>query len=214
MAQTNFSRADILKKIETTRKRRFKEFHPVATGSGNDVYKPILPDAVTCFKNELEAVSGQCVLCENETDMYDKLKNFVRDRAFPYLFSRDKKMIALLEENNILFSDKDADFENMQAGITFCEFLIARTGSVMVSSVSSFGRRIHSFPPAHIVLAKSSQLTNYYEDALTAVHQKYNGLLPSAITTITGPSRTADIEKTLVLGAHGPKEFIVFISKN
>jgi len=208
------SREVILKKIETTRKKRSEGFYADLAGSGNEIYKPILPDAVSCFKNELEAVKGQCILCENEEDMYGKLKDLVMERAFPYVFCRDKAMIFHLENNNIPFSDKEADFENMQAGITSCEFLIARTGSVMVSSVSSFGRQMHAFPPVHIVVAKAAQITDYYEDALIAVQHRYNGDLPSAITTITGPSRTADIEKTLVLGAHGPKELIVFISKN
>jgi len=101
----------------------------------------------------------------------------------------------------------------MQAGITGCEFLIARTGSVVVSSASLSGRQMNVFPPVHIVLAHISQLVNLPEDALIAMQEKYGITLPSTISTITGPSRTADIEKTLVLGAHGPKEFIVFLSK-
>ena len=213
MIPTNSSKEEIFKKIETTRKKRSEAFYHVPICSGNEIYKPIIPDAVTCFKNELEAVSGQCVLCEDEKDMYHKLKECITERAFSYVFCRDENIFSLLEKNNIPCSDKDADFENMQAGITSCEFLIARTGSVMVSSVSSIGRRMHAFPPVHIVVAKASQLTDYVEDALTAMQHKYKGNLPSAITTITGPSRTADIEKTLVLGAHGPREFIVFISK-
>jgi len=244
MTPSNTSRAEILKKIETTRKRRPDGFYPVFASSGNEIYKPVLPDAVTCFKKELEAVKGKCVLCEDENDMYHKVKDCLVERAFPYLFCRDKAILFHLKENCIPYSghpadfetmqylfcrDKailfhlkencipysghPADFETMQAGITSCEYLIARTGSVMVSSVSSFGRQMHAFPPVHIVVAKSTQLTNYYEDALIAMQQKYKGYLPSAITTITGPSRTADIEKTLVLGAHGPRELIVFISK-
>ena len=213
MMPSNTSRAEILKKIETTSKRRPDEFYPVFAGSGNEIYKPVLPDAVSCFKKELEAVKGQCVLCKNENDMYHKVKKCLVERAFPYLFCRDKGILLHLKEHYIPYSDHPADFETMQAGITSCEFLIARTGSVMVSSVSSFGRQMHSFPPVHIVVAKADQMKDYYEDALIAVQQKYNGILPSAITTITGPSRTADIEKTLVLGAHGPRELIVFISK-
>jgi len=213
MTPSNTSRAEILKKIETTRKRRPDGFYPVFASSGNEIYKPVLPDAVTCFKKELEAVKGKCVLCEDEKDMYHKLKDCLVERAFPYLFCRDKAILFHLKENCIPYSGHPADFETMQAGITSCEYLIARTGSVMVSSVSSFGRQMHAFPPVHIVVAKSTQLTNYYEDALIAMQQKYKGYLPSAITTITGPSRTADIEKTLVLGAHGPRELIVFISK-
>ena len=206
------SREIILSKIEAARKRRSETIHPVITG--NDIYKPIAPDAVTCFKNELEALSGQVVVCEDEKDMYHKLKNFIITRAFPYVFCRDTKIIRQLQENDIPISDKDDDFRDMQTGVTGCEFLVARTGSVIVSSLSSFGRQMHIFPPVHIVLAKSAQLRDYLEEALTDLQHKYEGDLPSAITTITGPSRTADIEKTLVLGAHGPKELIVFISKN
>ncbi|MEI7503277.1 MAG: LUD domain-containing protein, partial [Paludibacter sp.] len=69
------------------------------------------------------------------------------------------------------------------------------------------------FPPIHIVIANESQLVGFPEDALVSIQKKYSNNLPSMISTITGPSRTADIEKTLVLGAHGPKEFIVFLSK-
>lgn len=99
----------------------------------------------------------------------------------------------------------------MEAGITGCEFLIARTGSVLVSSASLSGRQMHAFPPVHFIMAYQSQLVDYPENALKAIQQKYGTKLPSAITTITGPSRTADIEKTLVLGAHGPKELIVLL---
>jgi len=67
------------------------------------------------------------------------------------------------------------------------------------------------FPPVHIVLAHVSQLVDYPKDAFTEMQKKYAEGLPSSISTITGPSRTADIEKTLVLGAHGPKEFLVFL---
>jgi L-lactate dehydrogenase complex protein LldG len=101
----------------------------------------------------------------------------------------------------------------MQAGITGCEFLVARTGSVVISSALPSGRQMNVFPPIHIVLAHVSQLVDYPEDAFVAIQNKYGEDLPSIISTITGPSRTADIEKTLVLGAHGPKEFIVFLSK-
>jgi len=46
---------------------------------------------------------------------------------------------------------------------------------------------------------------------LTAIKEKYSDGFPSQVTIITGPSRTADIEKTLVMGAHGPKELYVFM---
>lgn len=207
----NNSREEILQRIAATQSGRLAS---VLTPSVTDeIYKEILPDAVTCFKNELETINGTCILCEGESDLYAKLKNLVQQHNFPYIFCRDTYIATQLEKNQIPFSTNETDFESMQAGITGCEFLIARTGSVVVSSASLSGRQMNVFPPVHIVLAHISQLVNLPEDALIAMQEKYGITLPSTISTITGPSRTADIEKTLVLGAHGPKEFIVFLSK-
>ena len=69
------------------------------------------------------------------------------------------------------------------------------------------------YPPVHIVIANKNQLVDYLEKAYSEIHEKYKNDLPSQITLITGPSRTADIEKTLVLGAHGPRELRVFMTK-
>jgi L-lactate dehydrogenase complex protein LldG len=63
----------------------------------------------------------------------------------------------------------------------------------------------------HIVVAYTSQLVHDIKDGLQLVQDKYGDRLPSMISLISGPSRTADIEKTLVLGAHGPKELILFL---
>jgi L-lactate dehydrogenase complex protein LldG len=210
--QNNSSRQEILERIAAAGKRRlaFVDRTPIDADS---VCKPILPDEITCFKTELEAINGVCVICDDEADLYAKLKSFVTKKELPYLFCRDTYIASQLELNKILFSFDEAQFDAMQAGITGCEFLVARTGSVLVSSATQSGRQLNVFPPIHIVLAHVSQLVNYVEDALVAVQQKYGDNLPSIVSTITGPSRTADIEKTLVLGAHGPKEFIVFLSK-
>lgn len=210
--QNNSSRQEILERIAAagTRRLAFVDSTPVDAES---VYKPIFPDDITCFKNELEAINGVCVLCDDEADLYAKLKSFVADKELPYLFCRDTHIAQQLELNQIPFSFDEAHFDAMQAGITGCEFLVARTGSVLVSSASQSGRQLNVFPPVHIMLAHVSQLVSYLDEALVAVQQKYGDHLPSIVSTITGPSRTADIEKTLVLGAHGPKEFIVFLSK-
>ena len=73
------------------------------------------------------------------------------------------------------------------------------------------GRQIFVHPEIHLVLAYSSQLVGDLKDALLKLKKKYDPKMPSMVTLITGPSRTADIEKTLVMGAHGPKELYVFL---
>jgi L-lactate dehydrogenase complex protein LldG len=210
--QNNSSRQEILERIAAAGKGRlaFVDSVPVDDES---IYRPVLPDEIACFKNELEAINGVCVICDDETDLYAKLKSFVVSKELSYLFCRDTYIAQQLELNQIPFSFDETHFDGMQAGITGCEFLVSRTGSVLVSAASQSGRQLNVFPPIHIVLAHVSQLVNYLDEALVAVQQKYGNHLPSIISTITGPSRTADIEKTLVLGAHGPKEFVVFLSK-
>jgi L-lactate dehydrogenase complex protein LldG len=179
-----------------------------------EIYKPILPDALTCFKNELEAVSGQFIICAGEEDLYQKLAALLEEKGLPFLFSKDSAITKKLQQAGIPVEEDEAVFVHISAGITPCEVLIARTGSVVVSTAGESGRQMHVFPPIHIILANGSQLVDYPGDSLDLLQKKYGKKLPSALTFITGPSRTADIEKTLVLGAHGPKELIIFVDRN
>ena len=209
--QSNSSRAEILQRIADAPKRQAAILHNA--NNTDAVYKPIQPNALECFISELEAISGKCVLCEDEADVYVQLSAFVKEQGFTYIYCLDESISAQLKIANIPFSSRNDDFIEMKAGITRCEILVARTGSIIMTSVGDSGRQMNVFPPVHIVIAKESQIVNYPEDALVAIQNKYGHQLPSTISTITGPSRTADIEKTLVLGAHGPKEFVVFLSK-
>jgi len=105
--------------------------------------------------------------------------------------------------------DKDA-LEACDAGVTTCECLVAQTGSILVSSESG-GRALSILPHAHVVVAAVEQVVPMLADALTLVRQRHAGSLPSMLSFITGPSRTGDIERILVLGAHGPKELLVIL---
>jgi L-lactate dehydrogenase complex protein LldG len=209
----SLSRQQILDKIRKVSNHKQPE-QAETEFENTAIYKPILPDAITCFKNELEAISGKCFVVESESELFQILRKELSDRQITSIYCRDKAISAQLSTFDITFTNRAEDFEAMTCGITACEFLIARTGSVLVSSAGASGRQMNVFPPIHIILAQRSQMLNYPEDALVAIQNKYNGQLPSTITTITGPSRTADIEKTLVLGAHGPKELIVFVLKD
>ena len=97
------------------------------------------------------------------------------------------------------------------AAITDCEYLVARTGTLVLSSAQPSGRALPVYAPVHIVVAYTHQLVFDLKDALNKLKDKYGNDIPSAISFATGPSRTADIEKTLVVGIHGPKEVYVFL---
>ena len=166
------------------------------------------------FKQEVEAVAGTCYVVANEVELYQQLAELVQERGWPYLYTFDTAIQDKIRLYGISFSNKEQDFREMPAAITPCEFLVARTGSVLMSSVPAQGRTLYAFAPVHVVIASESQLVEYPEDALHQLRQRYDNQLPSAFGFVTGPSRTADIEKTLVLGAHGPKELIIFVLKN
>jgi L-lactate dehydrogenase complex protein LldG len=95
--------------------------------------------------------------------------------------------------------------------VTSCEALVARLGSVLVSSKLGSGRQLFVVPTTHIVLAYTSQIVPELKDALQLIRTKYGDQPPSMIASLTGPSRTADIEKTLVTPAHGPRDIMVFL---
>jgi len=103
------------------------------------------------------------------------------------------------------------DLESCDAGITSCEVLVAQTGSILVSSRSSGGRALSILPHVHIVVAALDQIVATLADALREATSRHAGRLPSMLSFITGPSRTGDIERILVLGAHGPKELVVVL---
>jgi L-lactate dehydrogenase complex protein LldG len=106
--------------------------------------------------------------------------------------------------------DKNA-LEACDAGITACDAAVAQTGSILVSSGSCGGRALSILPHVHVVVVSLDQIVATLGDALDLMRSRYAGRLPSMLSFITGPSRTGDIERILVLGAHGPKELIVIL---
>jgi len=112
----------------------------------------------------------------------------------------------------VLLTDQAFDKRELAAcdvGVTGCDALVAQTGSVLVTSRSSGGRALSVLPPHHVVLARRAQLVPDLPAAFALLKAKYSGGYPSMISFITGPSRTGDIERILVLGAHGPKKLTI-----
>jgi len=92
-------------------------------------------------------------------------------------------------------------------GISGAKAALAETGSVVVDSGPNKSRLATLLPPIHVALVKTSQLV----PDLIAYMAARNGDFPANRVLISGPSKTADIEQTLVVGVHGPKQFIVVL---
>ncbi len=180
-----------------------------------DFTTPVFPDQMeepeVEFAQNLVEAGATFIYCENEMDLGNQLAALIEKEGWTNVFCVDESISGLLKESGIVFSNKEEDLLNLNVGITPCDFLISRFGSIMVSSGMGSGRRLIGYPETHIVVAKASQVVPELKDALIGMKKKYQENFPTQITNITGPSRTADIEKTLVMGAHGPKNLYVFL---
>ncbi|MFT4022459.1 MAG: LUD domain-containing protein [Flavihumibacter sp.] len=82
---------------------------------------------------------------------------------------------------------------------------------MVLSAGQESGRTTSVYAPVHICIAGAGQLVYDVRDGLKFLKEKYGDKIPSLISFATGPSRTADIEKMLVVGVHGPKEVYCFL---
>jgi len=203
-------REKVLKKVRNALIQKTDNPFPDPDFESN-VYKEFVDSPEVIFAEEFIKVSGKFVYCESLQEFIENLKALMSENQWDNVFCLEEKVKQILTEGNVLYLSDEADFHDIEVGITQCEYLIARLGSIMVSSKQQCGRRMFVYPPVHIVLAYTSQLVPDLKQALVGIKQKYGDKIPSMISVITGPSRTADIEKTLILGAHGPKEIYVFL---
>ena len=163
------------------------------------------------FAQQLTEAGGKFIYCESEKEFIDGLKFLIQDRNWQKVFALEPRIVEILRKGQVSFSFMTEELTQSQVCITGCEFLVARLGSLLVSSGQMAGRGIFVFPEIHVVLAYTSQIAGDLKEAFTRLRKKYESRMPSMVTLITGPSRTADIEKTIVIGAHGPKELYVFL---
>jgi len=175
------------------------------------VYAPNDELLEVIFAEQLIGVAGTFIFCEDEVHLIEQLLTIAEERNWRKIYCWELALQQLLATYEFPFFETDKNFEQAEVGITLCEALIARNGSVLLSNAGGAGRRLSIYPPVHIVVAYTSQLVPDLKDGFKLIKEKYAAQVPSMITTVTGPSRTADIEKSLVLGAHGPKELVVFL---
>ncbi len=203
------ARENILNKLKKAQENNKKQTKDV--DFSENVYSISNNNLTTEFKEKLEKVDGQVFICNNFNEFKLNIRKIFNNKQSDNVFCIDKNIQKIIEKADIPFIENEKDFLDLNIGVTGCEFLSARTGSVVVSSKSGSGRRLNIYPNIHFVIANKNQIVKDIDQAIEKIKEKYNNNLPSLITNITGPSRTADIEKTLILGAHGPKELIVFI---
>ncbi len=177
----------------------------------SDIYANSEETPELLFAQKFSELNGKFVFCENDKDFSETFASLVVENKWTSIFAFEPAVKKLLSSAKINFVEDSSKLASVDIGVTLCEYLVSRTGTVMVSSKQEAGRRLGVYANIHVVVAYTSQLVTNVKDALKGLKKKYGNNFPSLVTAITGPSRTADIEKTLVQGAHGPKDIFVFL---
>ena len=203
------SKENMLKKIRKALSHPTPLPFPKSEGT-ESVFQPSKQETEIEFAEQFSKLQGRFVYCINQQELAFQLSSLVMKMDWKKVYCIEDE---LLRATGPQLNDRivKTDIANCDVSITGCEFLVARTGSVVMSAAQKSGRITSVYAPIHICIATTSQLVYDIKDALQGIKDKYNNKLPSLITFATGPSRTADIEKTLVVGVHGPKEAYVFL---
>lgn len=210
MSNSNDSKHDILKRLGFIANDQEKRTFDIP-------YQEIFPgidDVYSSFKENFEKLNGTFVQVQNIDEIVAHLNLLFTERKLQHILCFVPELCEQLIANVTDSAEQIQPLDRLEAAITNCEALVARTGSIFISSNSLAGRKFNILPDLHIVIAYKSQLFTEIDEGLNYLKQKYNRQFPSMISLVSGPSRTADIEKTLVMGAHGPKEILLFLINN
>ena len=176
---------------------------------------PTHEEQMALFCRNADDLRAEVHLCDDEAAMAAMLCQLARENGWKRVGTHrgvltDGAMKALpLPVVQTTDGYSVEDLEQCDAGVTECDALIAQTGSVLITSQSAGGRGLSILPPHHVVLVRRSQLIADLAAGYALLRAKHGDTLPSLISFITGPSRTGDIERILVLGAHGPKRLTI-----
>jgi L-lactate dehydrogenase complex protein LldG len=174
------------------------------------------------FATELIAVQGEVIHCATMQDARRKLAELVEQAKWTSIGAMDRP--AVREVTGDLPADtlhwQLADWTSHQmatlsVSVIAPESLLADTGSCVIACPTAVDRMLCYLPPACVVIARASQLAEHLPAAWTTIApQVADPARRGEFVIVTGPSRTADIEKILILGVHGPKRLVVLLVEN
>ncbi len=164
------------------------------------------------FQDKLELGGGHLSKVESYSAAAALISDFLREQQLP-LRLRLAPALKDMTWNpglDIGYGKSDGD-DLVSVTPAFCA--IAESGSVVLLSSPDSPTSLNYLPDVHFVIVEVSQLVSHIEDAWTKLRQL--NAVPRAVNVITGPSKTADVEQTLQIGAHGPRQLrVILIAPN
>jgi L-lactate dehydrogenase complex protein LldG len=180
--------------------------------------------AVERFRQALEAVAGHCLVVRGEAAAADALRRIILERGARRIAVSDsplaRRVATLAEslaaansggESELIEGASAAELFDCDLGVTGAQWGVAETGTLVLESDAERHRLASLVPTAHVAIVEARNVRQTLGEVLRAIVDRGEGGLSRAITFITGPSRTSDIELTLAIGVHGPAELYVVI---
>jgi L-lactate dehydrogenase complex protein LldG len=180
-------------------------------------------EKVLKLKSMMEAVHTEVRLC-TENDWKNTLRAVVKEKGISQLLYGSKTALAeklrnmrqqtpdtmpeLVDYKQPIEECKDLLFD-IDAAITTTRSGIAETGSLILWTTPDEPRLMSLIPPIHLAVLHASTIYNTFWEAVDT--EQWNSGMPTNALLISGPSKTADIEQTLVYGVHGCKELVVLL---
>jgi len=203
------SKEKILKKIREALSNPVPLPFPKSEGT-NSIFLEPKEDLEIIFAEEFTKLLGKFAFCVSEADMKLQLQQLISEKKWANIFCKEDNLLQIFNDDKFPKLNQSS-LADCDASVTTCKYLIARTGAIVLTSAQQSGRTVSAYAPVHICVAYINQLVYETRDALKLLKTQYGDSFPSFITFAAGPSRTADIEKTLVVGVHGPKEVYLFL---
>lgn len=210
MADENKGRERILARIRAAMGTAAPAHRPAA----NEEIIARIENPLERFRAECATNNTECLVLPDWAGCGKALDELLGEIPEGEIFVQDapllRRAIAESPSHAIRWSSQGQPSESSQAAVTLARVLVAENGSVLVSTACG-GRAASVATPVHIVLGETGQLVPDLSTALAAIRQNGELFANSSFSLITGSSRTADIEKILVLGAHGPRRLVVLL---
>lgn len=167
-------------------------------------------DPVVTFAENFTATGGQFLYCSNKFEAVSQLLTLAETRLWTQFFCKEPFLLKMLEDTGFKFTATPALISGTDAVLSGCEAIIPRSGSFLVSSLRQPRLAVVS-SQVHIIVGFTSKIVLDLKHIFKQLKQENDQRLPKWVSVITGPSRTADIEKIPVMGVHGPRELIFLL---
>lgn len=216
MEQHITSKEKILKKLRQALNTKSKSLFQNIDFESNIYSRSNEETQAESFVKQFTDLGGQYVYCDNQFDCIDKLLDLIEMRKWKHIFSWEEEIQNLLSDSGISHQQGRDNIEKTQAAILGCEAIIARTGSILVSSIRN-SRTLTIWPPVLVFIVKRSQLVADIKDGFHILRNRYGRKNPSLFSLITGPSCTSEIPAEVpgelpieLKGGMGSQELVLF----